>query len=102
MLDIIAGIVVSILSLIGAAVLIRWAVLAIFRPTTVKTTIIVDTEGLSADEIEYTVRCLCARLKWTQRHKSSEFIIKDSGMDSESKEICRRLCKDYGFIKIIR
>ncbi len=102
MLDILAGMVVSVLSMVGAAVLIRWAVLAIFRPTSVKTTIIIDSEDLSADEIEYTVRCLCTRLKWTQRHKDSEFLIKDSGMDPECREICHRLCKDYGFIKIIK
>lgn len=101
MLDILAGIVISILSLIGVAVLIRWVILSIFRPSSVKTTIIIDTEGLSADEIEYTVRCLSTRLRWTQRHKDSEFLIKDSSMDAESKEICRRLCKEYEFIKTI-
>ena len=48
-----------------------------------------------------TVMFVAAKVKWISRGRNDCVICLDCGMDDETKRICQKICRDYGFAKLL-
>lgn len=51
---------------------------------------------------EFILRGAASRLKWFCRGGEDCILCFDCDMDEETESVCKALCKEYGFIKLIR
>ena len=53
------------------------------------------------ENAEYILRSAAAKVKWISRGRNDCVICLDCGMDDETKKICQKICRDYGFAKLL-
>ena len=53
------------------------------------------------ENAEYILRSAAAKEKWISRGRNDCVICLDCGMDNETKRICQKICRDYGFAKLL-
>lgn len=53
------------------------------------------------ENAEYILRSAAAKVKWISRGRNDCVICLDCGMDDETKRICQKICRDYGFAKLL-
>lgn len=102
MADIIAGTIVTILAVVGFVAFIKGIINIVFRPRYVKTTIIIDVSGLDCNHIEYTIRSLVQKIRYSYNQSMTQLLISGNHLDKESAKICENLCREYEFVKIIK
>ena len=56
---------------------------------------------LGCENAEYILRSAAAKVKWISRGRNDCVICLDCGMDDETKRICQKICRDYGFAKLL-
>ena len=65
------------------------------------TTLVIPlTEDKCNSSAEIILRRAIARVIWDNTYNKSNLICLDCGMDDETKQICKLICKDYDFVEI--
>ena len=96
MSEVVLGIIAVLLSVLGAAAVIRWAALSIAAPRKGNTRIYaVRLKGENAD-IE--IKMAIDTAEWNSALKGAEKFAIDCGLEDETREICERLCKGTDFM----
>ena len=97
--DYIREIILVFLAIMGMVWLVKQLILLIFKDdkdTRYNIIILIKNHN---EDIEFTVRCVATRLKWSGT-KLNNIICLDCGTDNETLDICRTLSKDMPFIKV--
>lgn len=101
MWEIIAAVSVVFFAIIGFVTFIRTIIFRLYKPKSENSMLIIGTKDKSTEDIEYTLISWAQRVKWLGKGALNSIIIADSGLDTESKEICRRICKEYEFMQVV-
>lgn len=91
------NIIFALLSIIGLVTIVKWIILKILKNSESEAIIVIPLQG-HHENIEYHIRCAVEQSRWYSNN--SCIICLDKGMDSETKEICKKVCERFG-IKII-
>lgn len=100
MWEIIAAAALCVFSIIGFVAFVRALIFLIYKPKNENAYIVFKGNETSPSDIEYTLRSWAARAKWLGRTAPDSIIIVDSGLDDESREICRLICRENELFKI--
>ncbi|MCL2488084.1 MAG: hypothetical protein FWE80_05305 [Oscillospiraceae bacterium] len=92
-------VLVLLLSLVGCLHCIRWIVLKLLSPRAKETGIWVLPLTGRREDTEYVIRGLISRRRWDCFR--GEAVLLDAGLDPESREIARRLCEEYGGLRLM-
>ena len=95
MLEVVIGIILGILCVIGAASIIRWAVIRISAPSDEGERIYaVMLEGTNADiELQLAMETV----DWDSVFNYTHIYAVDCGLDAEMLEICKKMCSNSRF-----
>ena len=96
--------VVSAVFLVVFAVIcavVRELTFFLFRNRKNNTVMFVAPVSGKCENAEYILRSAAAKVKWISRGRNDCVICLDCGMDDETKRICQKICRDYGFAKLL-
>lgn len=100
MWEIICAVTILFFSLLGFVTTLRLIVLRIFKPKESDSILLLSANKSSAEDIEYTLRAWATRICWMGKSAPQKIVIAENELNYESKEICRRMCKEYKFISM--
>lgn len=61
--------------------------------------LITPVKGHSED-VEYTLRCCAAKVRWMGKMRPWKVVCLDEGMDESTKQVCEYICSEYEFMEI--
>lgn len=99
MWEIIAAATLCLFAIIGFVAFVKALIFKIYKPKNKNAYIVLDAQK-SNEDIEYTLRSWAARIKWLGAAAPDSVIIVDNGLNKESREICRLICRESELFKI--
>lgn len=96
-----SAVLLVVLAVIGVMSLIRDLSLYLFRyKSNNQIMLITPIEG-KCKNAEMILRSTATKIRWVSLRKNDYIICLDCDMDSETRQICEKICTEYGFIKIM-
>ena len=92
--------VVVILAVVGLAEIMRSIRFLLLSSRTVKGRLVLPLQG-EVEDVEFKLRCACARIREDGDCLFSEVVILDEGMSPHTKAICELLCEDFNEIRMV-
>lgn len=91
----------QIFSANGRPMLLQELTFFLFRNKKNNTVMFVAPVSGKCENAEYILRSAAAKVKWISRGRNDCVICLDCCMDNETKRICQKICRDYGFAKLL-
>ena len=92
---IVSSIIIVVFAMIGLVAFVRELTFRIFARKS-DSSVIVITPVNKNDEPEFVLRSALARLRWGGKCKDVSVCL-NLPLDSQTKKICRSVCREYGF-----
>ena len=87
-MNVVSAVFLVVFAVIGICAFVRELTFFLFR-------------NRKCENAEYILRSAAAKVKWISRGRNDCVICLDCGMDDETKRICQKICRDYGFAKLL-
>ena len=101
-MNVVSAVFLVVFAVIGICAFVRELTFFIFRNRKNNTVMFVAPISGKCENAEYILRSAAAKVKWISRGRNDCVICLDCGMDDETKRICQKICRDYGFAKLSR
>lgn len=100
-MNVLSAILLVVFAVVGVIAFVRDTTYLIFRYKKDNTVMFVTPINGKCEDAEFMLRSAAAKVKWISGGKNDYVICLDCDMDDETKEICEKICDDYGFAKLI-
>ena len=94
-MNVVSAVFLVVFAVIGICAFVRELTIFLFRNRKNNTVMFVAPVSGNCENAEYILRSAAAKVKWISRGRN------DCGMDDETKMICQKICRDYGFAKLL-
>ncbi|MBE6737622.1 MAG: hypothetical protein E7566_03070 [Ruminococcaceae bacterium] len=92
---------VIILLILGITELIKQIVQKAYKGQNSNPIIIIFPINEATENIEYTLRSIAAKIRWTGNFTPQKVICLDCGLSESQRKTCEIICKEYGFIELM-
>ena len=99
MWEIISATIICLFAIFGFVAFVKTLIFKIYKPKNVNAKLILNYSS-ECEDIEYTLRSWLKRTEWMGKTAPDSIIVIDSGLSTEQKEICSRLCSENEIFKI--
>lgn len=100
-MNIISAVVLIVFAVIGAAAIANEISLRLFRCDEECAMVYVTPINKECRNAELLVRNIASKLGAGRNRKNCYAVCLDCDMDDETKKVCEKLCREYGFIKLM-
>lgn len=100
-MNVVSAVFLVVFAVIGICAFVREFTIFLFRSRKNNTVMFVAPVSGKCENAEYILRSAAAKVKWISRGRNDCVICLDCGMDDETKRICQKICRDYGFAKLL-
>lgn len=100
-MDVLSAAILVIFAVIGVIAFVRSLTCFIFRYKYDNSVMFVTPINGKCEDAELILRSAAARVKWVSRGRHDCVICLDCDMDDETKQICEKICEEYGFAKLM-
>lgn len=101
MLYIIRDIILGLLVVIGVVEITRMIIMYFLRTDFDKDFILVVPIKGRNEQAEQMLHHAAARIMWTGGRRIEKVVCLDLGTDAETREICKKVCGDYPFMRYV-
>ncbi len=96
-----SAVLLVVFAVMGVIAFVRELTYLLFLNKKDNTVMFVTPVKGKCENAEYLLRSAAAKIKWVSRGKHDYVICLDCGMDDETKGICEKICREYGFAKLM-
>lgn len=100
-MNVLSVILLVVFAVIGVISFVRDITFFIFRYKKDSTVMFITPLNGKCEDAEYMLRSAAAKIKWISGGKNDYMICLNCDMDDDTKEVCEKICKDYGFAKLL-
>lgn len=100
-MNVISAAILVIFAVIGVIALVRDLTYYLFRYKNDNSVMFVTPINGSCEDAELMLRSAAAKVRWVSRGRHDYVICLDCDMDDETREICEKICEEYGFAKLM-
>lgn len=100
-MNVLSAVLLVVFAVIGVISFVRDVTFYIFRYKKDNTVMFITPLKGKCEDAEYMLRSAAAKIKWISRGKNDYVICLDCDMDDNTREVCEKICNDYGFAKMI-
>ena len=100
-MDVLSAVILVVFAVIGVITVVRDLTLFLFRNKNNNSVMFVTPVSGECEDAELVLRSAAARVRWISRGKHDYVICLDCDMDDETRQICEKICKEYGFSRLL-
>ena len=99
-MNIVSVLLVLFLAVIGLAEVCRFLSLRLFARRDDCTVMYITCVDADCGDVEFVLRSALSKRRWTRLSDVSTIVL-DAPLDSEARGICERVCREYGFSRLM-
>lgn len=100
-MDVLSAIILVVFAVFGVISVVRDLTCFLFRYKNDNSVMFVAPINGKRDDAELILRSAVAKVRWVSRGKHDYVICLDCDMDDETRQICEKVCEEYGFAKLM-
>ncbi len=100
-MNVVSIVLLVIFAVMGVIAFIREVAMLMFRYKGDNTVMFITPIKKNTADAEFVLRSAVARVRWIGAGRHSYVVCLDCDMDENTKRICERICKEYGFAKLM-
>ena len=100
-MNVVSAVFLVVFAVIGICAFVRELTFFLFRNRKNNTVMFVAPVSGKCEMLNIFCEVLPTKVKWISRGRNDCVICLDCGMDDETKRICQKICRDYGFAKLL-
>lgn len=100
-MNVLSAAVLVIFAVIGVIAFVKNLTCFIFRYKNDSSVMFVAPINKNCEDAELILRSAAAKVRWASKGRRDCVICLDCDMDNETRWICEKICKEYGFVKLM-
>lgn len=100
-MNVLSAVILVVFAVIGVIALVHDLSLYLFRYKCDGSVMFVTPIRGKCDDAELMLRSTAARVRWLGCGRHNYVICLDCDMDDETRQVCEKICEEYGFARLI-